>query len=243
MKPKPAQKSILPNYRNTGDIALKYQSTLRKLVGSLGILLPLLVYLFLQFTNGFDPILPSISHYYFTRAASLFEIIVSLLAVFLLVYKGEELVDYILSSIAGFSALLMLLFPTGNLRGYNHTIKYDSVAVTFFEQSPFRPKFHYICAALFLLSLAVMALFVFTKSSHRPSQRTPNKRNRNKVYRTCGVVMLAAMCVAFLGFLNIIPSTIYDGNNLTFWMETLSVEAFGVAWMVKGELILRDKER
>jgi hypothetical protein len=241
MKSKPAQNSILPNYSNTGDIALKKQNTLRKIVGALGILLPLLVYLFLQFTNGFDPILPSISHYYFTRAASLFEIIVSLLAVFLLVYKGEELIDYILSSIAGFSALLMLLFPTSNLRGYNHTIRYDSVAVTFFGQSSFRPEFHYICASLFLLSLAVMALFVFTKSSHSPSQRTPNKRNRNRVYRTCGVVMLAAMCVAFLGFLDIIPATIYDGNNLTFWMETLSVEAFGVGWMVKGELILTDK--
>ena len=238
MKSNPQQNSILPNYSNTGDIALKNQSTLRKIVGILGILLPIGMYLFLQITNGFNSILPSISHYYFTRAASLFEIIVSLLAVFLLIYKGEELIDYALSSIAGISALLMLIFPTSNLRGYNHTIKYNSVAVTFFEQSSFRPKLHYACAALFLVSLAVMSLFVFTKSSESPSRRPPNKKNRNKVYRTCGVVMLAAMCIAFSGYLNIIPANIYDGNNLTFWMETLSVEAFGVAWMVKGELIL-----
>ncbi len=240
MKSKRGLNSILPNYSNTGDIALKNQSTLRKLVGALGILLPLLVFLFLNISDGFSTILPSISHYYFTRAASLFEIIVSLLAVFLLVYKGEQLIDYALSSLAGVSALLMLLFPTSNLRGYNGTTKYDPVAVTFFKQSPFRPEFHYICAALFLVSLAIMALFVFTKSSQPPNLRTQNKRNRNKVYRTCGVVMLAAMGVAFSGFLNIIPANIYDGNNLTFWMETLSVEAFGVAWMVKGELVLKD---
>lgn len=53
--------------------------------------------------------------------------------------------------------------------------------------------------------------------------------------------MLAAMCTAFLGFLGILPATMCDGNNLTFWMETLSIEAFGVAWTVKGELVLADK--
>ena len=211
------------------------------MVGTLGVLLPLLVYLFLQLSNNFDLILPSISHYYFTRAASIFEIIVSLLAIFLLIYKGEKLIDYVLSSVAGFSALLMLLFPTSNLKGYNNTTKYDSIAVTFFEQSQFRPKFHYGCAALFLLSLAAMSLFLFTKSSQTPSNRTRKKKIRNKIYRICGGTMLTALCIAFLGFLNIIPSIFYDGNNLTFWMEVISVEAFGIAWMVKGELVLADK--
>ena len=105
------QSSLLPTYEKTGDIALKNQKTLRKLVGVLGILLPLLVYLFLQVTDNFNSALPSISHYYFTRAASIFEIIVSLLAVFLMIYKGEKFIDYILSTIAGLSALLMLIFP------------------------------------------------------------------------------------------------------------------------------------
>jgi hypothetical protein len=233
--------SILPDYSTTGGLALKNQNTLRRLVGILGILLPLLVYLFLQLTSNFDLILPSISHYYFTRAASIFEIIVSLLAIFLLIYKGEKLVDYILSSVAGISALLMLIFPTSNLRGFNGTSKYDSIAVTFFHTSLFRPKFHYACAALFLLSLALMALFLFTKSSDSPSFRTRNKKIRNKIYRICGVAMLAALCVAFLGFVNVIQPNFYDANNLTFWMEVVAVEAFGIAWMVKGELVLADK--
>ena len=46
--------------------------------------------------------------------------------------------------------------------------------------------------------------------------------------------MLAAFCVAFAGF--------YDANDLTFWMETVSVEAFGIAWIVKGEIVLKDKK-
>lgn len=240
MTTKSKNDSILPDYDNTGDLALKNQNTLRRLVGTLGILLPFLVYLFLQLTGNFDPFLPSISHYYFTRSASIFEIIVSLLAIFLLIYKGEKPIDYILSTIAGLSALLMLIFPTSNLRGYNDGNRYDPVAVTFFEQSEFRPIFHYACAALFLLSLAVMSLFLFTKSSKSPSHRTGKKKIRNLIYRICGGTMLAALCVAFLGFLNVIPSSFYDGNNLTFWMEVISVESFGIAWMVKGELVLAD---
>lgn len=227
--------TILPDYNNTGDLALKNQNTLRRLVGILGILLPVILYLFLQLVKNFDPILPSISHYYFTRAGSVFEIIVSLLAIFLLIYKGEKIIDYILSSIAGFSALLMLIFPTGNLWGYNGKAKYDSVAVTCFEQSLFRPKFHYACAALFLLCLACMALFIFTKSS---GVRTANKKVRNIIYRICGGCMLAALSIAFAGFLNIIPAAYYDLHNLTFWMEVIAVEAFGIAWIIKGEVIL-----
>lgn len=238
MAAKLANKGILPSYDKTGDIALKNQQTLRRLVGTLGMLLPLLVYLFLQATNNFDPVLPSISHYYFTRSASLFEIIVSLLAVFLLIYKGEKLVDFILSSVAGISALLMLLFPTSNLYNYDHETTYNAVAVTCFQQSAFRPKFHYGCAALFLLCLACMSLFLFTKSS---GYKTKHKKIRNKFYIVCGVIMLAALGTAFMGFLNIIPSSYYDAHNITFWMEVISVEAFGISWMVKGEVILADK--
>ncbi len=239
MPHKPSPKSLLPNYSTTGDIALKNQNTLRRIVGSLGMLLPLLVYLFLEITDNFDPILPSISHYYFTRSASFFLIIVSLLAVFLLIYKGEDFIDYILSGFAGISALLMLIFPTDNLKGLKYGGKFDAVAVTFFQQSEFRPKLHYGCAAIFLLCLAAMCLFLFTKSG---SYRTKRKKIRNKIYVACGIVMIAALLIAFLGFLEVINKDFYDAHNLTFWMETVSVEAFGFSWMVKGGVIFADKK-
>lgn len=230
----------MPDYSRTGDIALKNQNTLRRFVGILGILLPFLVCLFLQLTNNFDLLLPSLSHYYFTRAGSIFEIVVSLLAIFLLIYKGEEFIDFILSVIAGVSALLMLIFPTGNLKGYNHSTQYDDVAVTCFLQSDFRPKFHYGCAALFLLCLAAMALFLFTKSSHAPKFRTKNKKRRNRIYRVCGILMLLALITAFLGFLGVIHDDFYEAHYLTFWMEFVAIESFGIAWMVKGELVFKD---
>ncbi|MFT3705953.1 MAG: hypothetical protein QM802_26540 [Agriterribacter sp.] len=232
--------SLLPDYQSTGDIALQNQNTLRKMVGALGILLPLIVYLFLQITDDFDPVLPSISHYYFTRSSSFFEIIVSLLAVFLLIYKGEKFIDYILSSLAGLSALLMLIFPTSNLWGLMQG-KYDLVAVTCFKQSEFRPKFHYGCAAIFLICLALISLLLFTKSSQSPSHRTQRKKIRNWIYRGCAIIMFSALLVAFLGFLGTIDEKYYDSHNMTFWMEVISVEAFGLSWMVKGGFIFQDK--
>ena len=108
---------LKPSFDSDGEIALQQQRTLRKLVGFLGISLPVIIYLFLQITDDFNPVLPSISHYYFTRSSSFFLITVSVLAIFLLIYKGCSLTDYYISGIAGISALLMLIFPTDNLRG------------------------------------------------------------------------------------------------------------------------------
>lgn len=32
----------------------------------------------------------------------------------------------------------------------------------------------------------------------------------------------------------------YQNNRLTFWMETLAVESFGFAWLIKGETMFKD---
>ena len=54
--------------------------------------------------------------------------------------------------------------------------------------------------------------------------------------------MVAALMVIFIGgFLGAIPEDVYDGNSLSFWMEALAVEAFCFSWLVKGEMILKDR--
>src|SRR6478735_2916006 len=94
------------------EILVTQQITLRKLIGFLGILLPILLYVFLLIDIHYAKPLESISHYYFTRVSGIFVITVSLLAIFLIIYKGKERVDFIFSTLAGISALLLLLFPT-----------------------------------------------------------------------------------------------------------------------------------
>ncbi len=231
---------LSPNYHITGDIFLKNQDTLRKLVGVSGISLPVFLYIFLLADSGFTSVLPSISHYYFTRVSSIFIIIISLLAVFLLVYKGEDRRDYLISSLAGIFALMLLLFPTDNLTQQLNG-RFDEVNVTLLNENNFRPKFHYFSAAIFLLSLDYMSFFLFTKSNLPPSKRTKAKVRRNRIYRVCSLFMTLAIVIMMLGFVRVIPASFYDDHQLTFWMEVVAVEAFGFSWMVKGESFFADK--
>src|SRR5690242_193817 len=85
------------DYSKPEEIGLTQQKTLRKLVGVLGMLLPILLGAFLFFVDGHWEPLDSISHYYFTRSNGLFIIIVSLLAIFLMVYKGKDPIDFYIS--------------------------------------------------------------------------------------------------------------------------------------------------
>jgi len=215
--------------------------TLRKLVGILGMALPLLLWLVLVINNGHTAPLESISHYFFTRASSVFSIILGTIAIFLMVYKGEKSVDFYVSLTAGFFALCVLLFPTGNITSIcgDVTKKYS---VTILPASTLRENFHYASAGIFLLCLAGMSMFIFTKSDKPKNRRGARKILRNRIYRTCGVIMAASMLVILSGMLELIPPAYYDSHHITFWMETLAVESFGFSWLVKGRTLLRDRE-
>jgi hypothetical protein len=226
----------LIDYSKTGDIALKNQNTLRKIVGALGMFLPLALCLFVEIDSRFSTILPSISHYYFTRACGIFIIIISMLSVFLLIYKGHKLHDFYVSTIAGISSLLLLLFPTDNLPQ-----EFDTVCVTALKTSDFRMYFHFICAGIFLLSLAYMSAFLFTKSKFSKINRGKKKRIRNRIYRTCAVIIVLAILIIII--CKQFFDAIYKAYPITFWMEVVAVEAFGFSWLVKGEAILQDSEK
>jgi formate hydrogenlyase subunit 3/multisubunit Na+/H+ antiporter MnhD subunit len=228
------------DYAEKNTIWLSNQDTLRKLVGLLGVALPLLLYVFLYIDNGHAQPLYSISHYYLTRVGSIFVIIVSLMAIFLLIYKGMEAIDFYLSAAAGIFALTLILFPTDNITETccDPGMQYS---VTHLHDSPFRVGLHYLSAAIFLFSLAMMSIFLFTRSNKTARQRTPEKRRRNRIYRTCGVIMLLAMLVIVAGKLKWINPVYYSNHHFTFWMETIAIESFGVSWLIKGKAWMKDK--
>ncbi len=228
----------LVDYSKPNEIALTKQNTLRILVGVLGVSLPLFLFLFLLIDSGYNKTLESISHYYYTRAAGLFVITLSLLAIFLIVYKGKQPIDFILSTTAGFFALLVVLFPTANI-SKNSTSYICSV--TTLHPNDFRIKLHLFSAVIFLLALACMSLFVFTKSDVPREYRTKEKNIRNVFFRICGIIMIVAMLLAFLGSYNIINLSVF-GESLVFWMETIAVESFGFAWLIKAEVFFKDKK-
>lgn len=214
--------------------------TLRKIIGLLGMALPLLLFLFLLMSNGPTHPLESISHYYYTRVSGIFMGILTMLAIFLIIYKGKAPIDLIISCLAGVAALVVVFFPTGNITEIccDTSLPYS---VTHLPNSRFRESLHYIAAAIFLGSLAYMSIFLFTKSNRTKHTCGVRKNQRNKIYKICGFLMVFALLFIFVaGFLKLLPEDFYAQHQLTFWMETLAVESFGISWLTKGEAWLKD---
>ena len=172
----------------------------------------------------------SISHYYYTRAGTFFTVILSVIAIFLIVYSGKEPKDFYISTFAGIFALFVVFFPTGNLSAECcDTLK--AYSVTFIEgnaSAGFRETFHLISAALFLLLLAYMSFFLFTKSNKAPEHRGKKKRIRNRIFRVCAVLIVVSLIIILLGFTGVINADFYNGNQLTFWMENSRSRKFWV---------------
>lgn len=221
------------------NIWLTSSMTLRILVGALGMALPFLLYFFLLLDSSRTAPLESISHYYFTRVSGIFVAVISLMAVFLIIYKGPEPIDFILSTLAGICALVVVMFPTGNITNTCSDPAYH-YSVTILKISSAREYVHYIAAGIFLASLAFMAIFIFTKTDKPKTTWSTPKKIRNLIYRVCGILMILAILVIFAGALGIIPEDTYNDHRLTYWMETVAVEGFGIAWFIKGGTIFKD---
>lgn len=213
--------------------------TLRKIIGILGMVMPIILYVFLYLENGLKYPLESISHYYYTRVGVIFTVIMSLLAIFLIVYKGKKSIDFYITFMAGIFAFLTVLFPTNNISNIccDPTKKY---VITILPVSDFRMYFHYTVAALFFICLSYMCIFLFTKSNKPAEKRGIQKIIRNRIYRICGIVIIISILIPFAGFLEIIPKIYFKTYPITFWMETIAVESFGFAWLIKGETLFKD---
>lgn len=236
----PVTSALNVDFKDDNDLWLTNGKTLRKLIGILGMALPLLLFFFLYIDNGLTHPLASLSHYYYTRVSSIFVGILSILGIFLIIYKGKEPVDFFISLAAGAFILCVVCFPTSNLtdKCCDETMLFS---VTRLNISPFREGFHYASAGIFLGCLTYMSLFLFTKSNKAPSKRGSKKRIRNRIFRVCGVLMIIAILVIFAGFLKLIPEPFYSDHCLTYWMETLAVESFGFSWLIKGEAMFEDE--
>jgi hypothetical protein len=102
-----------------------------------------------------------------------------------------------------------------------------------------RIKIHFFSAGLFYISVACISLFLFTKSS---GNRTRQKIARNRVYRLCGIMILVSIL-----FIYLVDSTNVFGAgiakyNPVFWLECVAQFFYGLSWLVKGGLLLKDKE-
>jgi hypothetical protein len=215
------------------DPRLISYNTLRKTVGWLGILLPAAMLAGNFLFTDCHCIQDSNSHYYYTITGGLFVGILSAVALFLISYRGypHDNTDNFLTTAAGIFAIGIALFPTND----NST---DSCAIIHLPINSTRDSIHYTCAAFFFIILACVSLFLFTKSK---GEKTREKKIRNKVYIICGIAIF--VFISLIALYDIFEKDLIGVSEYkpVFWLEWFALIAFGTSWLVKGELILKDR--
>lgn len=222
-------------------LVMDYMS-LRQLVGWIGTLLPVTLIVGNAIVGTTMP--DSMSDYYYTPMRNILVAALCALGIILICYAGYDAWDRWLTNLAGFGLIGVALFvPTP-----------PSVTSPSTQQQVLG-DIHFWCAAVALVALAFMALrFTRTSSTLDPpgpglanwlraafgfapdgpgEPRTQAKQRRDLVYRVCGFVMFGAMVCA--GAANIVPASDQDGIPFLFIFEAVTVIAFGVSWLVKGQ--------
>ncbi len=218
---------------NNMDISYK---TIRKWVGILGLILTALLVTGTLIFGKCDGIRQSVSSYYYTLMGNFLTGILCAVALFMFTYKGYTTADGIWAKIAGFGALVTAIFPTDP----NPIAIRTACDIITKSDDPISNTVHYISAGIFFLAMAYMSIFLFTKSDKGITERGVQKRRRNRVYRTCGIILaIAAVCIPLLKFWPAFKDAL-KSYNPEFWFESIVLWSFGISWLVKGEAILKD---
>ena len=200
------------------------QQAHRRLIGILGLLLPLLLYVFagLRHTVGLPAWTPlnSISAYYYTGAVAIFVGVLFALALFLLTYPGYKgvIADRLLGLVGGTAAILVALFPTSAPDGLS--------APTWW--SPYMRTVHYLSAVVLFVVFILFAIWLFRKSNiPRRGDRPLEKRRRDDICLASGIIMIASVLWAASSMVTHAP---------IFIPESIAIIAFAVSWLTKGEV-------
>lgn len=223
-------------------LVMSYRA-LQQFLGWLGMALPISLVMY-SLISG-KGLRPSISDYYYSPMGDVFVGILCAIGTFLLFYRGydplpdERISDRQVSLVAGLAALGVAGFPA-------HRIGLPQCYVTADDclnfGSTIHPNWlHDACAAVFFICLALFCLVLFTRGD-----RTPERKiiwtQRNRIYVTCGVLIVASIAGIFPTMVS--PRLRLDlaAYHYVFWCESLGILSFGVSWLVKGrapEMIAR----
>jgi hypothetical protein len=194
---------------------------LRKAVGIIGCVLPFVLAFGKILLQG-PGIECTVSDYYYTDMGNVFVGSLCAIGIFLMSCRGYDWRDKIAGRLACVFAVGVALFPTNRCTGRTSPIGYA----------------HLTFASLLFLTLAYFSLALFTGTDPEKTP-TPQKLQRNIVYRFCGWTILA--CIFLIAVIKLTSLTDSLGRvDPVFWLESLAVVSFGVSWLTKGETILKD---
>jgi hypothetical protein len=219
--------STTPNRQN---LALSRLYFIRS-IGYLGVGFPLVLLFGKMLFDGWG-MLDSISAYYYGGAMSpVFVSGLVALAILLLCYHYER-IDTVASIAAGICAIGVANFPTAPDSGAS-------------RQQILIGWVHYGFAAVLFIVFAYFSLVLFRKPAGLftkvpPPNMTHRKHQRNHVYFWCGVTIIG--CILLLLVITRLPEDSgFKALHPVFWLETLAIWSFGFAWIVKGEVLMKDE--
>lgn len=203
---------------------------MRRIIGLLAIGLPFIIVLGGTIQSGFV-IQGSLSSYYYTNMRDFLVGLLFGVSVFLISYKGYELIDDIITNLSGLFALGIIAFPTSTFSG-----RVVRVGV-FLVPDNISQYLHLVFSTLFLLSLAFNSIFLFTRHAGVLSRE---KRKRNMVYVVCGVLMVLSI-ISMILYVAFFTRTSFAKGYPVLVFESISLISFGVSWLVKGQTLFKDK--
>lgn len=196
---------------------------LRRAIGYLGTLLPVILVSLSLFKFFGTSIQPSISHYYFSNLREIFTGTLCAVGLFLICYKGNGNKvfwknDNLLTNLAGFMAIGVALIPTDPIG--TSCIRCTLISFGLKE-------LHYGFAAVLFLTFAFLSIHVFTIGQELNTAIPISMVNENNIYRFCGYGII--VCIA------LIPFKLFEYATLVF--EALSLFLFGTSWLIKGRAL------
>ena len=207
--------------------------TLRRAIGILGISLPLVVAFGAIILGDCTSIQRSISLYYNTIMRNAFVGILTATALFMFAYRGYDYRDRIAGIAAFVFALGIAFFPATS-----QVVKDCGTLCLHVEYHSWIRIVHLVSAALYFITLSVISLFLFTRTDPENVVFTEEKRKRNMLYRICGYIIIGSLVLIAAYMLWIDP--LFEQFHPIFWLETLALVAFGISWLVKGEVAWTD---
>jgi len=196
-------------------------------IGVLGIVLALLLVFFDKVAFHGNPFpRGSLSVYYYSGMRDEFVGILAAIGIFLITYKvAERNLDNAASLLAGASAIIISLFPTGKP-------PYAHVPLTPLQkligESPTK-WVHFIASATFLVSLAVITFCFGLREGRRPPRQGKRSPGFWRWFHwTCtGVMGLAIVWIVITLSVGWPPRALLIGEWVSAW-------AFGASWLGKG---------
>jgi hypothetical protein len=220
---------LIPKFdNNKKEPSILTYNIMRRLIGVLGISLPVVIIIWSYAFSSCNGLLESISAYYHTGFRDLFVGILCAVSLFLFSYHGYDFMDFITLKLTGLSCLGVAFFPV--FLPDDSYICFNPTP----DQSEFTNIMHNISAVCFFLLLAFICIVLFTKSYPNLDKTnfSHGKKLRNKIYIFCGTVII--ICVVLIPVTNIFCELIKKYNPM-FWLETVALFSFGVSWLIKGK--------